>query len=186
MHGTFANMVQKKSKDARLEDEWKEANAHRPKRSSSASSWFPSSVSAGAGVQLRIVQRMLGPSRAQLQEYLGGVAPERCGIKLQDLINHEGTSYKGILVPDPNEKWLRFEVVKTFTYEKTEQRLPSDAHCDAEHPQRVFDYVVSTETEKDKIGGIFKKCKTQPHTLEDLLAKAKQWGGQEPQLCIID
>ena len=95
-------------------------------------------------------------------------------MSLQQLINQDLKSYQGLLIPDPNQPYCSFKVIRHFDYMKQETRLEHTGQRYQEHPDRVHDYVCSAAAEEPRLKNIFTKARTQPWTMQMLLDEAKK------------
>lgn len=107
-HGTFMEFVDKKAHDEQLQKQY--TQAHRVLQKKEAPSWQATVVDDADEVKVTCTLSLVGPSRSDLVNLLGGTTPEELGVKLESLEHPDGSVYKGLLMPDPQCPWPRYEV----------------------------------------------------------------------------
>lgn len=160
-HGTFAEFVEKKSKSAELQASYDQARRVLLKKETV--NWPPCEVADEDGFRVNHIVSMVGPSRADLCKLLEGTTPEDLGIKLENLEHPDGSTYKGLLIPDPQCPWPRFEFISSRSVKKSHTRMDKSAQIYQTQPEDSMRYIKNQKLESSKFGSLLMtKMRTAP------------------------
>ncbi|CAK0894211.1 unnamed protein product [Prorocentrum cordatum] len=162
--------------DSHIHDCWEEA---KRTEAGERGQFFPTSVDEGTEFIVSVVKPMVGLSRAQLVADVLHDDPEKLGIKLQDLPDHEGNCYKGILIPSPNRPYLEYDVATQVVAKMAAHKMvPSQQMFEAQSAG-TFAYAIAQES---KMKTVCVKARTENHTLESLRLKGDAYRKAQEEL----
>ena len=119
MHGTWLQFLKAMKSSSEIQRGWEEAGKSTYKAQQERTIGAASDVCIEDGLELAISTSMVGLARAAICDLLGGKEPEREGIKLQDLVDHNGKPYKCLLAVNPMQPWPVFTLKKKITIKTT-------------------------------------------------------------------
>lgn len=177
VYGTFDEFAEKLHTEEAVKAHW--AMAAKVEQSSSAASWFPSEVDHGNAIELDIERSMIGLDRAQLMNITDNIPPETLGIKLDNLKNERGVHYKGLLVINPTEPYLKYVYRHRTTVIHTNKCMTSSMQLFDEQPTLTFNFKRDEVESQKGLASVVTKMKTAPYTLETLKNKVSAYRKKE-------
>ncbi|CAK0848675.1 unnamed protein product, partial [Prorocentrum cordatum] len=156
--------------DSHIHDCWEEALRTE---AGEQGQFFPTAVDEGSQYIVSVVKPMIGLNRAQLiSDVLEGEEPEKLGIKLQDLPDQDGNTYKGVMVPNPNRPYLEYDVMHQHFATMTTHKMQPSQQMYSAQSFGTFSFVKKGLAQDSKLKLICVKARTENHTLDSLASKA--------------
>ncbi|CAK0792982.1 unnamed protein product [Prorocentrum cordatum] len=155
---------------------WEESK--RIEKGEAAKSFFPTAVNEGSQFIIAVVKPMVGITRGQLVSDVLHEEPEALGIKLQDLPDHEGNTYKGILVPNPQRPYLEYNVTNEIYANMIAHKMTPDQQTFDAQALGTYDHLsqgLSTTGHCRRAVPPLVKARTEAYTIDSLIARAENY-----------
>ena len=169
--GTFSEYCQQKSRTPALAQDAEEAD--RFLSGSGGANWNPSEILSGDRVRCTISRTLAGPSRADIVAASGGKTPEEMGLRLQDLKDHEGNVYKGIMIPSPSRPFVEFTFSHDVYIHYKSFDVPSSSQAHERQPDHSHEFIRQKLLERPDVSPVVQKMKTCPWTWDDIVRGGK-------------
>lgn len=167
VYGSLPDFADRLSSDDGVQAHWK--MAEQISKQTELANWFPTTVGSSQMVEVDIERSLIGMDRAQIMQACDGVPPESMGVKLETLRGERGQSFKGLLVVNPMEPYVKYTYRMRSQVNLSQVAMASDKQLFAEQGQLTYDYKKERMEEEDAtLGHIATKMKTLPYTVDTL------------------
>lgn len=125
---------------------------------------------------VEISRSFLGLTVPQFSEIAGGCRPKDVGEKIRTLDGPDGEKFKGVLVNDPDQPYIKYKVFKKFSLKQRSKQLKSERHVRAEQAAMTMEFLRNRKDFKERM------CKGLRFlTIEELRLKAaEKKSGENP------
>lgn len=140
-----------------------------------APTWHPCEVADSDVVEIRRIETRVGPSRSDLVDMLEGTTPEELGMKLEPLERADGTPYRGVLMPDPQNPWPRFEYCSIKRLSTKCIKMEAQQQVHESQPTDTMNYIKHAAIEDDAMRKALEvKLRRTPWTFDAMIKKADE------------
>ena len=112
------------------------------------------SVKLISATGFRVYRNLVGLTEAEF-ETTYKKKPKECGIRLHDLPNEHGRTYRGVLLLDPEKPGLRYEVFSDTVGSRSVSEMAPDTHLFSGQDTVVYEAVVA---DMQRRGSALRKC----------------------------